>query len=215
MKSKTNSNEYNEFLDHLSGYYLDKEKTDAMVPVGERLKNIREMQGFTIERLAQLTGLEPGYLEKVESQVLYPDLGVIIKLSKALSIAAGLLLGEKSGYGYSVVRKEARQKIKRFTTGTRERPNYHYQSLASGVVDRHMESFIVTLDPDTGGGHELSSHEGEEFIVVMEGEIQVTLGNKDERLGEGDSIYYLSSIPHVVRNTTKSLAVILAVIYTG
>jgi quercetin dioxygenase-like cupin family protein len=78
-----------------------------------------------------------------------------------------------------------------------------------------MGTFLVTLTPDTGNA-ELSSHDGEEFLVVMEGAIRVVLGNKEETLKEGDSIYYLATIPHnVINASVKDKAVIMAVIYTG
>jgi transcriptional regulator with XRE-family HTH domain len=215
MKVMSESREYKEYFDEVQGYYQDQEKKDDITPIGKRLKELREMQNMSLERFSEVSGIDIDKVKAIESQKILPDLGTIVKLSKALRIGTSFLLGEKSGYSYSVMRKHDRQKIQRFSTGSADRPNYQYQSLASGIKDRHMETFIVTLTPDTGNA-ELSSHDGEEFLVVMEGSIRVVLGNKEELLKEGDSIYYLATIPHnVINASAKEKAVIMAVIYTG
>jgi mannose-6-phosphate isomerase-like protein (cupin superfamily) len=215
MKVMSESKEYKEYFDEVQGYYQDQEKKEDITPIGKRLKELREMQKMSLEQFSKISGIDKDKVKDIEDQRILPDLGTIVKLSKALRIGTSFLLGEKSGYSYSVMRKQDRQDIQRFSTGSADRPNYQYQSLASGIKDRHMETFLVTLTPDTGNA-ELSSHDGEEFLVVMEGAIRVVLGNKEEMLKEGDSIYYLATIPHnVINASTKDKAVIMAVIYTG
>ena len=215
MKVMHESSEYREYFEDVQGYYSDQEKKEEIVPIGKRLRELREMQKLSLEQFSKLSGIPVEKLGEIESQKTLPDLGTVVKLSKALRIGTGFLLDETSGYSYSVVRKKDRRNIARFATGSAERPNYSYQSLASGIKEKHMEAFLVTLSPDTGS-QELSRHDGEEFIVVMEGSIRVVLGDKEEVLTEGDSIYYLSSIPHNVVNMSKSdNAVIMAMIYAG
>ena len=214
MKVMHESKEYKEYFEDIQGYYQDQEKKAEIVPIGKRLKEIREMQKLSMEQFARISGIDQGKLRDIEAQKVLPDLGTIVKLSKALRIGTSFLLGQESGYSYSVVRKKDRQNIKRFSTGSSERPNYHYQSLASGIKDKHMETFLVTLNPGAGS-EELSSHDGEEFIVVMEGRVRVVLGNKEELLEEGDSIYYLARCPQRAQCIAAGNAVIMAVIYTG
>ena len=215
MKVMSDSKEYEEYFDEVQGYYHEQEKKENITPIGKRLKELREMQDMTLEQFSKTSGIDKDKVKDIEDQRILPDLGTIVKLSKALRIGTSFLLGEKSGYSYSVMRKQDRQNIQRFSTGNTDRPNYQYQSLASGIKDRHMETFLVTLTPDTGNA-ELSNHDGEEFLVVMEGAIRVVLGNKEEMLKEGDSIYYLATIPHnVINASVKDKAVIMAVIYSG
>ncbi len=215
MKVMHESKDYKDFFDDVQGYYQGEEKPAEITPIGKRLAEIRKLQNLSLEQIARISGVQQGKLKDIEDQKILPDLGTIVKLSKALRIGTSFLLGQESGYSYSVVRKKERQKISRFSTGSAERPNYQYQSLASGIQDKHMETFLVTLSPDAGSA-ELSSHAGEEFLVVMEGSIKVILGNKEETLSEGDSIYYHATIPHNVLNAGgKENAVIMAVIYTG
>jgi len=215
MKVMHESQEYKEYFEDVQGYYQGEEKNEDVTPIGKRLGEIRKMQHMSLEQFAKISGIKQSKLKDIEDQKILPDLGTIVKLSKALRIGTSFLLGQESGYSYSVVREKERQKINRFSTGSAERPNYQYQSLAQGIKDKHMEAFLVTLSPDAGSA-ELSSHDGEEFLVVMEGTIKVILGNKEETLAEGDSIYYHATIPHNVINAAgKDNAVIMAVIYTG
>ena len=76
-----------------------------------------------------------------------------------------------------------------------------------------MEPFIVTLEPATLKLSKTSVHDGEEFIFVLEGEMEVILGDHRDILYPGDSIYYDSSIPHRVQCHQDKLTRILAVLY--
>jgi transcriptional regulator with XRE-family HTH domain len=214
MRTQVKSKDYQDFIDDLSGYYGEPDGGEEKLQMGERLKKLREIQSLSTDKLAKLTGVTEKYLKDVESGKVFPDLGTVIKLAKALRISTGVLLDDASGYTYSVVREKDRKKIRRVPSGTQEKPNYLYQSLSEGVKRRHMESFIVTLPEGVKAG-EPSSHEGEEFILVLEGKVLVSLGGKEETLGVGDSIYYHSAVPHTLTSADKKQAVIMAVVYTG
>jgi quercetin dioxygenase-like cupin family protein len=76
-----------------------------------------------------------------------------------------------------------------------------------------MEPFIVRLVPtDT---EESSTHAGQEFLYVMEGEIKVQVGDRADFLKPGDAVYYDSNVPHLVRCAGTAPAKILAVLYAG
>jgi quercetin dioxygenase-like cupin family protein len=76
-----------------------------------------------------------------------------------------------------------------------------------------MEPFFIEIYPQPARDIQLSSHEGEEFIVVTSGEIEVTYGRETHRLQPGDSIYYNSIVPHYVRCVSETRATIYAVLY--
>jgi quercetin dioxygenase-like cupin family protein len=78
-----------------------------------------------------------------------------------------------------------------------------------------MEPFLVTLEPATLKTSKTSVHEGEEFIFVLEGEMEVILGDHTDILYSGDSIYYDSNIPHRVQCHQDKVTRILAVLYTA
>ena len=76
-----------------------------------------------------------------------------------------------------------------------------------------MEPFLVTLTPAESPQVEPNQHIGEEIIFVLEGKVEVSLLDKTEILNPGDSIYYDSTMPHIVSCHGKEPATILAVIY--
>ena len=77
-----------------------------------------------------------------------------------------------------------------------------------------MEPFIVDIEATNDTEYILSSHEGEEFIYVMEGVIEVSHGKKNHIIKAGDTIYYDSIVPHHVHGYNGQAAKILAVVYT-
>ena len=77
-----------------------------------------------------------------------------------------------------------------------------------------MEPFIIDVAPTSDNDFVLSSHEGEEFIIVMEGIMEISYGKATYLLEEGDSIYYDSIVPHHVHTAEGQAAQILAVVYT-
>ena len=91
---------------------------------------------------------------------------------------------------------------------------YKYQSLAAGFINRTADPFIVTVEPkpDSEPIH-YNSHTGQEFNLVLEGRMMVSIDGKDLILNEGDSLYFNSKLPHGMKaldgKTVKFLAVIM------
>ncbi len=178
--------------------------------IGHRLRSLREEKGISVEELARLTNFDPDLLARIEKQEVYPQLGTVIKLSRALDAAFGRLLAGDADKPYAITRKEDRKTISRSTSRTGQKQIYMYKSLAPEVRGRNMEPLIVQLEenPDK----EISRHEGEEFIYVMSGTVVLEIGDEQFELAPGDSAYYLSTIPHLIAARNGS-ATILAVIY--
>ena len=78
-----------------------------------------------------------------------------------------------------------------------------------------MEPFIVDLEPETLVNTKLSAHEGEEFIMVLEGCMEVHLSDHTDVLNPGDTIYYDSTIPHRVSCHKGIPTKILAILHSG
>lgn len=193
---------------------MDEEKREfEEVRVGENIKELREKKGLSLKDIADLTGFSTALLSQMENHLVSPSLGTIIKLARALGVRVGDFLGESEGEPFSIVRKDERKKVSRFASKDGVRYGYSYESLGYDKKDRHMEPFIVTLEPATVKSSKTSVHEGEEFIFVLEGEMEVVLGNHTDVLYPGDSIYYDSTIPHRVQCHQDKIAKILAVLY--
>ena len=184
-----------------------------MIKVGERLKKLREDLGVSLQQMSERTGLTSALLSQMENHLISPPLGALFKIARALGVPVGKLLDDSPGEPFAIERAAERQKVSRFASKEGVNYGYSYESLGHGKKNRKMEPFIVTLEPETVKNTHLSSHEGEEFINVLEGEMVVQLGEHSDVLGPGDCIYYDSSIPHKVACKSNQPTKILAVLH--
>jgi transcriptional regulator with XRE-family HTH domain len=185
------------------------------IKVGESIRATREERGLSLKDLADLTGFSTALLSQMENHLVSPSLGTIITISRALKLPLGHFFGKASRQPYSIVRKDKRKKVSRFASKEGVNYGYSYESLGYDKKNRHMEPFLVTLEPATVKTQTLSTHEGEEFIYVLEGDMEVILGKHTDLLQPGDSIYYDSTIPHRVQCHEDRPTKILAVLYTA
>jgi transcriptional regulator with XRE-family HTH domain len=178
--------------------------------VGERIHTLRREKGLSLEELSKLTGFEVSFLEDLENNKVQPQLGTSIKLSKALDSAFGRIVSGVGNQLYSITRKSEKIPVARSTSQKGAQEVYSYMSLAPDVKGRHMEALIVELkeNPD----EDMSVHEGEEFIYVLDGLVSLKIGADDFELEPGDSVYYLSTTPHLIAAKTGE-ARIIAVLY--
>lgn len=177
--------------------------------MGDRIRGLREAKGLSFEELANLTGFDVDLLKKIEKNEIQPQLGVLVKLSRAMDSAFSRLVSGVGDKLYSVTRKDARPIVSR-STSAKGKELYTYYSMAPEVRGRHMEALMVTLSENPDG--DMSVHEGDEFIYVLEGVVTVKIDTDVFELTPGDSVYYLSTTPHLVA-AKKDRAVILAVLH--
>ena len=179
--------------------------------VGDRISVLRKEKGLSLEALSKMTGFEVDFLEAIEKGKAQPQLGTSIRLSKALDSAFGRIVSGQGERLYSVTRKNEKVKISRSTSKKGSKEVYTYMSLAPDVKGRHMEALIVELkeNPD----EEMSVHAGEEFIYVLKGVVSLQIGTDTFDLEPGDSVYYLSTTPHLIQAKAGE-ATILAVLYS-
>jgi len=198
-----------DFFEDLTGD-IPEQPPRGTEDVAERILKIREEKNLTLDEISKMTGFDVAFLSKIETKELQPQLGAVIKLSKALDSAFGRLVSGVGDKLYSITRKNERRTISRSTSKKGRRAVYTYKSLAPDVKGRHMEAFLVLLEEDPE--KETSLHEGEEFIFVLDGEVVLEIGEDRYELEPGDSAYYLSTTAHHIA-AKKGKATILAVMY--
>ena len=188
---------------------------DTSKIVGEKIKSLREDKSITIEELAQRSGLAMEQIERIENNIDIPSLAPLIKIARVLGVRLGTFLDDQDEVGPVVCRKkESKDAISFSNIAIHSRKHMEYHSLSKSKADRHMEPFIIDVMPTEDTDFVLSSHEGEEFIMVMEGIMEISYGKNTYLLEEGDSIYYDSIVPHHVHAYEGQTAKILAVVYT-
>ncbi len=207
----TRRDTYQDFLSDITSHEIPKE--DILVKVGERVRRVRESRGLSLQDISLRTDIDVSMLKQIEEGALAPPLGTIIKLAKALEMKIGYFISGEEDRAYTIVRRDDRKVVSRYDSKRAKYYGYEYESLAPHKKDRHMEPFLVTLAP-AETEEERSAHDGQEFIFVLEGNMEVRLGEEIHILEPGDTIYYDSTVPHLVKchgnKTTKILAVLYA-----
>ena len=174
---------------------------DTSKIVGEKIKSLRENRNISMEELAQRSGLAVEQVERIENNIDLPSLAPLIKIARVLGVRLGTFLDDQDETGPAVCRRAAAGDTISFS-------NNAIQSR------RHMDPFIIDVDATEDQDFVLSSHEGEEFIYVLRGRMEISYGKNTYLLEEGDSIYYDSIVPHHVHGYQGEAAQILAVVYT-
>lgn len=184
--------------------------------VGFKIKGMRESKNLSVEEIAERSGLSVDQINSIENDEYLPSLGPLIKIARALGVRLGTFLDDNDELGPVICRAEERERDKSisFSNGTADaRKNMVYHSLARQKAGRSMEPFIIDIQPAQDQSFKLSAHEGEEFIYVMSGEVEIAYGKEKYVLKEGDSIFYDSIVEHHVHGAENKGAKILAVVY--
>ncbi|MCL2655619.1 MAG: cupin domain-containing protein [Coriobacteriia bacterium] len=190
------------------------ESTQSGTHIGHKITALREAHDLSIEELAQRVGYNADDLKSIEDSPTASGLAPLIKITSALGVRLGTLLDDDNGIGPVLTRAGAAESAgarRSLETGTSDAP-LDFFSLAQGKVSRHMDPFIINIAPGTA--EDISSHEGEEFIYVLEGAVEIVYGKDTFTLKPGDSIYYDSIVPHQVRDGQDATSTILACVYT-
>ena len=181
--------------------------------IGPRIRQLREHRELSIDALAQRAGCSPEMVAALEAGELVPSLTPLFRLARGLGVRLGTLLDDQSQDGPAIVRKGDAGVTVHFSGNdpARTHSTLDFHPLAPHKAARNMEPFLVDVHP-APAEVALNEHEGEEFIYVLSGRIEVRYGKDVHQLDPGDSIYYESVVPHHL-HALGGDARILAVIY--
>lgn len=183
--------------------------------LGKKIKEFRDFRQISRDDLALKANLDIRQLEDIEEKGVIPSLGHLIKISRAMGVRIGTFLDDQDHIGPIVVKAGAEKASRSFSTkNDSSREHLNFFSLAQDKAGRHMEPFIVEIEPSKDSDYKLSSHEGEEFIYVLEGSIEINYGKDVIQIDKGDTIYLDSIVAHNVHAAKNQPARILAVVYT-
>lgn len=155
-------------------------------------------------------------IRRIEENIDIPSLAPLIKIARTLGVRLGTFLDDQINETGAVICRcgEEDDTISFSNNAVDARQHLHYHSLSRSKTDRHMEPFVIDIDANQDKAFQLSAHEGEEFIMVLKGTLEINYGKQTYLLEEGDTIYYDSIVPHHVHAFEGQAARILAVIYT-
>ncbi|MDD4590792.1 MAG: XRE family transcriptional regulator [Parabacteroides sp.] len=186
--------------------------------IGAKIKSIRETKQISIEEMANRSGLMLEQIKRIEDNIDFPSLAPLIKIARVLGVRLGTFLDDQSELGPVICRKKDsnEQNSIGFTNNSKkEKKHMEYHALSQDKSGRHMEPFLIDVFPsEEGVDFVLSTHEGEEFVYVLDGVVEINYGKNTYILEEGDSIYYDSIVAHHVHAAESYTAKILGIIYT-
>jgi quercetin dioxygenase-like cupin family protein/DNA-binding XRE family transcriptional regulator len=211
--AKSSAGRHDDLLTDLTNLARMEAVEEGKESLGDRIRRVREMRGLTVKDLRNRTDIDIDTLGRIESSKVIPALGQLVRLGKALDMKMGYFISPGIDKPMTVVRKHERRPVSRYGEAKSMLYGYFYESLAPDKGNRLMEPFVVTLVPTET--EEFSTHGGQEFLYVLEGEIKVQVGDRTDLLKPGDAVYYDSNQPHLVRCAGTTQAKVLAVLYAG
>jgi len=182
--------------------------------LGAKVSQLREMRELSLEQLADQSHCHLDVLRQIEAGELVPSLTPLMGIARALGVRLGTLLDDEPHDGPVLVKAGQSPNVIRFSgkDPQAKNSNLDFYAMGAGKKDRHMEPFVIDVQPRTDAAPPLSSHEGEEFLYVLAGKIEINYGKTVYTLETGDSIYYDSVVPHDV-HAIGGPARLLAVVY--
>ena len=182
---------------------MPRQKKALPVPVGKKIKKARTSKKFPLDHVANETGFPTAYLKEVESGKAIPPVGALLQIARALEIESGSLL------------KEPESKLQsRIKAHTKRTDNYAYTTLTPGAENKHLKAFRVLIEAQQDHKGVDYHHEGEEFVYVLAGKIEVVVGEHINTLEQGESLHFNSGIRHKLRSVSDETAELVVVIYT-
>lgn len=178
--------------------------------LGETIKELRKVKQLTLQNLSDMTGLSVAFLSQLENDQANPTLSTLRKLSTALGTSVFALLAQgEDGEGFVKVDESRRKSF------TAPRGDAVFEQLSVSMTSNRLQVLRCTMEPGTMTCDEVMSHgtwNGEEWVIVLEGEVILEVGQEQYRLVTGDCVQYHPVLPHRYRNVGATRAVIIAVV---
>ena len=178
--------------------------------IGPKVRGLRSKKKLSLVQLGEHTGLSAGLLSKIERGQLVPTLPTLLRI--ALVFGVGLehfFVNSSERPTVAVVRKKDRLRLPDHPG--EESPSYFFESLDFPVTDRKMEAYYAEFKAHAKP-MEPHKHAGAEIIYVITGQLVVTINGDDTMLGQGDSMYFDSSVPHSYRHHGRAVCSAVVVV---
>ncbi|MBM4339361.1 MAG: helix-turn-helix domain-containing protein [Deltaproteobacteria bacterium] len=177
-------------------------KNDLALRIGGRLKGLRKSMGLSLKQLAAATNLSPPLFSRIENGLLMPSIPTLQTISDILKVDLSYFFKKEEDRGY-VITRQGNRKMTYSKRGDKKKVIYGLELLVEGMENPFMEPCIVTEFAGPDEDFPLARHDGQEFIYVLEGKLELTLGEKKYTLNKGDAAYFIGEIPHGGKSLSK------------
>lgn len=182
--------------------------------LGLKIRALRQERRLTLQELSEETGLSKPLLSQIENDQVIPPIATLLKIAKGLKVGIHFFFEEEGDKQKYVLTRGGGGPLSPRRSGNDQPQGYHYQSLAPGIRHKQMEPFLVEFELREWDDTYFYSHEGEEFIYLLDGELEFHFGDEVMRLLPGDSIFYDSANPHGYVSVGTAKAKAVAVLYS-
>ena len=182
--------------------------------IGYKIRCMRQERRMTLQDVAEATGLSKPLLSQIENEQVIPPLATLLRIAKAFKVNLHTLVMQEGSTQNCRRGRDGERRMMRRSRHGDSAPPYTYHSLAYGKKNRNLEPFLVEFEQNEWREDLLVSHDGEEFLFVLEGELEFHYGDQVMELGPGDSVYYDSSEPHGYASRGPLRPRAVAVIYS-
>jgi transcriptional regulator with XRE-family HTH domain len=181
--------------------------------IGKKIRDLRKKAGLVLQDLSDRTGLSKPLLSQIEKEVVSPPIATLLKISKALNINISFFFQDNTLEEKVVLVRKDESKVIDSRFFGREESGYYYEALAYKKSKKYMEPFLVEFKRKRENQLSYFSHDGEEFIYLLEGTLEFRTEDQQYILQPGDSLYFESSAPHAYRAMGRRNARALTVVY--
>ena len=175
------------------------------IDIGAKIKARRLSNQQTLKQLAEKVGCTSAYLSQIENGKVSPSIASLKKISEALQANITDFFMEVAPDEPVVLRADQRVLI------SLDRWSAEIWSMVGDTKNKRMQPFYTVIQPG-GGSHGFYSHVGEEFGIVLKGQLQIELDGATHVVHQNESFYYSSSRPHNWTNTGKAETIVVWVI---
>jgi transcriptional regulator with XRE-family HTH domain len=179
--------------------------TTKQVQLGVRLRTLRLERGISVRTLAKRVGFSASFISQIEKGQVSPSIGSLERIGEVLGIALVGFFNVESSDTNPIVRLKERQNLS---------SSWSQASIeALGPMGGHnkLDAVMITLLPGGRSGKHPSAHLGEEFALIFEGRVTLTLGSETHKLQRGDAVTFSSNTPHLWENNNSRIARIVIV----
>ena len=172
--------------------------------IGKRIKNCRKRKGLTLQELAERSSVSATAISAIERNASSPTVNTLASIGKALGESLSALLGETETR-YVLTRRGERTPVASFARGAL------CESLGSGTPWQRFRPVLATLAPGAESGDGYLNRQGEDFLLVLRGALNVDADGASLPLSEGDALYLGNGIPYRWRNGSEGETLLLLV----
>ena len=180
--------------------------------IGQKIKRLRKERKLTLQDVSTETGFSPALISQIENNNVSPPIATLSKIAHFFDVKMSYFFEEEGeDTRYEVVRRNERRVVNRVISKEGTRHGYTYETLSYRKKNKKMEPFLLTIT-ERAQEETRYNHEGEEFLLILQGTAEILLDDENITLEEGDAIYFDSIARHRLLSKEGETVQVLAVV---